>query len=234
MLISIHLPKTAGSSLGTTLKEWFGNRLPLDYGDLIGDESAQSMTHRAKRKTAMLGKVSEISTAFDAIHGHFYAHKYFDALPSADFAVLMRDPFSRIPSYYDYLKRCHHHRNPLVVAIRKSEMSLDTFIRWDYMCNLCSRLLYPLNVEQLWFIGIQEHYGQSLQLLAAMLGRKAPDKLARVNTNPELGRYKLTADQHQSIQDNHGEDIDLYRRAQERFASLVSVYLPQNTPEVVE
>ena len=151
MLISIHLPKTAGSSLGTTLKEWFGNRLLLDYGDLIGDESAQSMAHRAKRKTAMLGKVSEISTAFDAIHGHFYADKYFEALPSADFAVLMRDPFSRIPSYYEYLKRCHHHRNPLVVAIRKSEMSLDTFIRWDYMRNLCSRLLYPLNVEQLWF-----------------------------------------------------------------------------------
>jgi len=225
MLISIHLPKTAGSSLGTTLKEWFGNRLLLDYGDLIGDESAQSMTHRAKRKTAMLGKVSAISTAFDAIHGHFYAHKYFDALPSADFAVLMRDPFSRIPSYYEYLKRCHHHRNPLVVAIRESEMSLDEFIRWNYMRNLCSRLLYPLNVEKLWFIGIQEQYDQSLQLLAAMLSRKAPDKLARVNTNPESRTYALTAGQRQSIEDNHSEDINLYRRAQDRFASLTSAYL---------
>lgn len=225
MLISIHLPKTAGSSLGTTLKEWFGNRLLLDYGDLIGDESAQSIAHRAKRKTAMLGKVSEISTAFDAIHGHFYADKYFDALPSAHFAVLMRDPFSRIPSYYEYLKRCHHHRNPLVVAIRESEMSLDDFIGWDYMCNLCSRLLYPLNIQQLWFIGIQEQYGHSLQLLAAMLGRKAPDKLARVNTNPESRTYALTTDQRQSIEDNHSEDIDLYRCAQERFVSLTSAYL---------
>lgn len=225
MLISIHLPKTAGSSLGTALKEWFGSRLLLDYGDLIGDESAQSMTHRGKRKAAMLGKVTEISTAFDAIHGHFYADKYFEALPSADFVVLMRDPFSRIPSYYEYLKRCYHHRNPLVVAIRESEMSLDDFIRWDYMCNLCSRLLYPLNIQQLWFIGIQEQYGQSLQLLTAMLGRKAPDKLARLNTNPESRTYTLTADQRQSIEDNHSEDIDLYRCAQERFVSLTSAYL---------
>lgn len=225
MLISIHLPKTAGSSLGTTLKQWFGSRLLLDYGDLIGDESAQSLKHRAKRKTAMLGKVSEISTAFDAIHGHFYAKKYIEAFPSANFAVLLRDPFTRIPSYYEYLKRCNHRRNPLVVSIRESHMSLDDFIRWDYMRNLCSRLLYPLHTEKLWFIGIQEQYDQSLQLLAAMLGRKVPNNLARVNTNPESGRYELTADQHKSIRDHHSKDIDLYRRAQERFVSLASLYL---------
>jgi hypothetical protein len=188
LFVSLHLPKTAGSTFSSILKEWYGPRLLLDYGDLVGDESRASCLHRERRRQTARENATTIAKDYSAIHGHFYAPKYLDIFPNARFSVFFRDPLTRIPSYFHYLTRCQHHRNPLVRAIRSSNMTLDEFIRWDYMRNLCARMIGPLSVNDFWFVGIQEHYMQSVRLLAAMLGKSAPMDIARKNTNPLTGR----------------------------------------------
>jgi hypothetical protein len=222
MIISLHLPKTAGSSLGATLQEWFGSRLLLDYGDLIGDESTPSQQHRLRRREAMLAKSQEIARSHEVIHGHFYASKYEGVFPNARHAVFLRDPYTRIPSYYHYLRRCSHHKNPLVKRMRESKMSLDAFIHWDYMQNLCYRLLKPLRIPDLFFVGIQEDFDRSLHLLASYLGKPVLTSIRRSNVNHLNSAYNLTHDQRTAIRRLNEADLDIYQSALDRYNTLIN------------
>ena len=76
MLVSIHIPKTAGTSFGDLLKLEYGPRLMLDYGDWVGLNSPEAISHRTRRKQEMMAQSAQIAANFECIHGHFIADKY--------------------------------------------------------------------------------------------------------------------------------------------------------------
>jgi len=92
-LISIHVPKTAGSSFRAVLARWFEGRIFYHYPD--EQTGTLPVTHAWKAGTC--------------IHGHFNRHRgtgVYDYYPQASqFITFLRDPFATRVSLYFYLKQ---------------------------------------------------------------------------------------------------------------------------------
>jgi len=95
-LIFIHIPKTAGTSIQFAL----ANCVDLKYSVLLQKE--------IKTKNIFYEKIN----SFQAISGHF---SFSDLKPNLTnqrkhvFITLLRDPFERIWSLYNYIKKTPHH-----------------------------------------------------------------------------------------------------------------------------
>ena len=90
-LVSLHIPKTGGTSFTKVLEQWFGDRIYLHYPDL------PHLTRLAPNQPGLLA------------HGHFNIDKAMglkDSYPDANqFMTVMRDPFERMISLWLYLNR---------------------------------------------------------------------------------------------------------------------------------
>lgn len=90
-LISLHIPKTAGTSFRGVLETWFADRLHLHY-------PAWGLP---------LGGVADARGV--CIHGHFNVDRALgvqDCYPDASqFITVLRDPFARFVSLWFFLKR---------------------------------------------------------------------------------------------------------------------------------
>jgi hypothetical protein len=104
MIISVHIPKTAGTSFGEDLNGAFGARLFADYGDWPEVATPEGQAHNEQRRAEVLARLDEIAGRFDAIHGHFTAGKYLNvfsghcvhvirarSLPACDLHLRPRD-----------------------------------------------------------------------------------------------------------------------------------------------
>jgi hypothetical protein len=74
-IISIHIPKTAGTAFVVALQERFGERLLEHYGDWVGFNSPEAIARHEARMAEMRDRRSELSENYDVIHGHFIADK---------------------------------------------------------------------------------------------------------------------------------------------------------------
>ena len=75
MIVSIHMPKTAGMTFGELLGRAFQTRLLLDYEDYAGFRSPEALAQCAANAKRMRARRDELIAQYDAIHGHFVADK---------------------------------------------------------------------------------------------------------------------------------------------------------------
>ena len=106
MLISVHMPKAAGTSCLYLFEKIYGARLFLDYDDKILHKSKF-----IKRKDAIFSmsknrlNISKYAN-IDCIHGHFMPLKYrFIDSQDAVFLTWLRHPVQRLISHYYYWVR---------------------------------------------------------------------------------------------------------------------------------
>ncbi len=72
MLISVHIPKSAGTTFRNLLQHHFGCRLYLDYGDR---PLAPNYRWRMFKKRWQQGKNENATlSTYESVHGHFVAH----------------------------------------------------------------------------------------------------------------------------------------------------------------
>ncbi|MDY6987424.1 MAG: hypothetical protein SWQ30_05140 [Thermodesulfobacteriota bacterium] len=101
-LISIHIPKSGGTSYQSALRMWFGERLHLHYFD----EKNKRMPRKTKLKRGILFKRCIPNLC---IHGHFNPKRrfgVFDYYPDVDqFLTVVRNPVELHLSNYFHVKR---------------------------------------------------------------------------------------------------------------------------------
>jgi hypothetical protein len=90
-IISIHIPKTAGTTVADVFSRCFNRRVLFDYETY----DKPQIVNREVRNN-----VDFIRSYFDVIHGHFYAWKYLDVFPDAKFIATIRHPVERVISQY--------------------------------------------------------------------------------------------------------------------------------------
>ena len=222
-MISMHLPKAAGSSFRGFLQHLYGNSLRCLY-------DAEETSPR------LLGKV-RLARGTRCLHGHFQADAYDDRLRGAVKITWLRDPVERIvSSYYQYL------RNPETAAdfdfnkrIIMGGWSLMDFAREESMIRQTRWYFNAVPLEKFLFIGIAEEFGVSLALLCRLLGVEPPESVGNINTNPQKrpeSRYALTRAQREELNGLYAEEIELYRYARYRLQAQLDRVFGKAAPQL--
>ena len=188
-LISVHIPKTAGSTFRTLLGRVYGARLALDYD----------------------GKVDGLDSA-EVVHGHFPATKYLKQFPDAKIITWLRHPVERVISYYYYWLRVERHGNPNHDYFLDNKLSLLEFARFPSLRNEIMSYFQGVDPERFFFVGIVERYESDVRKLAALLDWP---EIPAVRENVTLDKPDVSLELREEIARLHGEEMALYRRFSE-------------------
>jgi hypothetical protein len=218
MIVSVHVPKTAGRSFLAFLQETLGEaRIRRDWSG--GPRIEGGMGPVAGLLQDVRGRLVRVrnqlnGNAFDCIHGHFVASKY--ASLRAPMVAWVRDPVERVVSHHAFFQRYRDERNRHSLAVQHG-LSLLDFAALPRMRNLQSRYL-DAPLERFALIGRTEHFDEDLIRVAAALElpmRHSP----RANANPGKSgaHYDLSAAARARILDLNRADAQLYDRVRDRF-----------------
>ena len=214
-LVSVHVPKTAGTSFAETLRRLHGDALKVDNGD-------RPLAHsRAERRmTAVRHAIATAGRALpdECVHGHFLPLKYALARRTR-FCVWLRDPVQRVVSRYHHYRRHaqqepHHLQWGLVPGL-----SLEEFVRLRQYQNTYAEYFWGFPLRRFDFVGIVERQEQDMVRFARCFGWE-PEQVGAVqaNRNPEreVGGYVLEPAQEQLIRRCNARDLALYEWALHR------------------
>ena len=214
-LISLHLPKTGGTSFKASLMSHFGDRYRDDYNDGGISEPAQERFNAAVLAGVVIAKrgLDDI----DCVHGHFLPAKYLLLGKRRDltFITWMREPVARLLSHYAYWQESYdemtaapHHRQVI-----EEGWTLERFCLSEQFRNIYTQYLWGFPLERFAFIGISEHYREDMLVFSErfLSARLQPQHANRTkHTIPCSG---LDDDFLDEVREFHADDVRLYRRA---------------------
>lgn len=210
MIISMHLPKTAGTSFRLALEEHFGERLLLDYADR---PLGQSQEEAEAAATAAAQQSAEMNFAgVDCIHGHFLATKYASR-PDVTFVTWLREPVDRLQSHYMYWRQTPTADNiaPLRRRMLDEDWSFSDFAFQSRLQNFYSQFLAGVPLDAFRFVGITEHYAEDLaEFGASVLGAEIPVRHLNASDTPA---DSLAPALRAELEEFHSIDVALYRQA---------------------
>lgn len=215
MLVSVHLPKTAGTSFAAGLEKFYGAQLRRDYADMPLNTPPQER-HAAAMRFALASCAADFSEV-RCVHGHFLPLKYLLLKESCgiEFVTWMREPVERVLSHYYYWRNHYDPANAPALHRRVMEENwpLEKFCLSAEVRNVCSQFLFAFPLEYFSFIGITGHYADDYayfvrRFLRADLGAE------RLNVNPDTtGDYGISAELREAIRAHNALDVRLYERA---------------------
>lgn len=213
MWLVVHTPKTAGTSLRWALEKHFGNSdIIRDYGphsNVTGDIVREHLYSgdESKGPESLVAEIS--SEERKVLIGHFPLQRYEDCFEAKNIITFVRNPLIRLCSEF-----LHRAKNKSFTG------NFSEFLERPAYQNLQSRFLEGVSEDT--FIGITEHYPESLQYINRIAQwtlstrkknvgwRGGGQKFAENLSVHELDLfYKMNAD-----------DVELYRFATRRFAAL--------------
>jgi hypothetical protein len=192
-IISVHIPKTAGSTFRRVIGQIYK---PEEIFDC-----SMSKHHDESKRQA-----SASDPKIKAIHGHFHGDLFDTQFPNAKKVAWVRHPIVRIISHYYYLKSL-----PEATELDIEVMSLLDFA--EHSKNLISK--YINNLDSYLFVGIQEFFQEDLDELKLILGW-GKTHINNENQNKFTGYHEychniLSDDQIvNQIASYNQEDLDLY------------------------
>ncbi|EED35866.1 conserved hypothetical protein [Luminiphilus syltensis NOR5-1B] len=211
MLISVHLPKTAGSSFAALLAVAFVDRLALDYVD---QPIHQSPVQRKTR--ALMGAKAPRPelTGLACVHGHFLPLKYRDQLNrGAQFVTWFREPLDRLQSHYGFWQS---HYDPATAGrvhrqMMDEQWSFERFALGPELRDIYSLFLWRFPLERFSFIGLFEALSQdTVRFTDEFLG--AVSNLPRLNEGGQAP-LDIDSDLRERIYTWHARDVALYQQA---------------------
>lgn len=226
MLISIHIPKTGGTSFKHTLKGVYGE---------------EGLFHLPTTKQWNQSNVNElfVPKSTECIHGHMQ-HDAFDEIhPEASKILWLRDPVYRTISLYNHILSFPDTDNENHIEVHESNISLVDFSGLPWVKNNTLNYIRGTNPEDFLFIGFMEAYEASLMILTDLLGWDDADGFRTnvFNENVDLvghatgkGVHKNSGQDHSNASDqekniilnNNKEEYEWLLRAHEFFSKKFS------------
>jgi hypothetical protein len=149
-ILSVHIPKCAGTSFTAILQSRYGPSLFLDYQGTGGQRIPETVS---------------------AIHGHFPMARYSGVYPHAFKMTWIRHPVERIISYYYYWKASPPHGNPWHDEFIRLQPSLLEFAGYEAMKTEISRGYFGnFDWRKLDFVGLVENVDADIVRLSRRLG----------------------------------------------------------------
>jgi hypothetical protein len=216
MIISLHLPKTAGTSFAKSLKAQFGKALLKDYADLPINTPVYERNLNALQ--ACIENGAKDFAGVQCIHGHFLPLKYLllSAKREITFITWMRDPVERLASHYWFWRKTYKADTAPELQKRMVEEKwpLERFCLGSEFQNFYWQFLWGFPLERFDFIGIVENYEEDFGYFTAQfLGTRLPVYKKNLGGIPKL--HITNHDFRKAIEAHHSIDMELYRRALE-------------------
>jgi hypothetical protein len=207
-LLSLHIPKTAGTSFRNILKEEYGENavVRLDINS-IGETRCNEVLYE-KEKTP----------SAKVLHGHFSynaIYQRFDLPGEIKIITWVRDPVERVISNYYYLESQliailkEEQRNLSILC--KIQRSLLEYARHEINRNRQFKFLEGSECTDFAFIGIQEYFEQDLKELRQVLNWQKPPRLIHQNKTPKV-RPPLDREILEEIAQLNSLDLALYQK----------------------
>jgi hypothetical protein len=204
MLVSVHVPKCAGTSFRRVLEGLYGNSLWLTYGSVVTRDNV-------RREAVPAGTA--------CIHGHFFADTFDDIFPGSTLIAWLRDPVERVVSTYYHFLRSPEMQDETCRALIENKLTLVEFAELDWMRNGLTRYLAGKPLEAFAFLGVAERFSDSLKAFSRRFcdGRALAE--IRDNTNPArlTDRYPVPQADRNRLLELNKEDVARYKAAQERL-----------------
>lgn len=220
MLISVHMPKTAGSSFLASMRQKYGDRLLTDYGDRPINRGSITRNSHALAACVWHALTAGKFAGVACVHGHFMPLKYslLRTRTPLHFVTWLRDPVERLGSHYHYWLRHYdpHDCGELHRRVVEEQWSLERFCLGPELQNTYCKFLWGFPLQRFEFVGITEHYQEDLAYFAKHIFRH-PIHLREDNVNPHRQRTSYFEDQglRREIEAHHARDIELYQHALE-------------------
>lgn len=221
--ISLHLPKTGGTSFKASLMTHFGDRYRDDYND-------QALSHpRLDRFRAALSAGEVIAVQglnnIECVHGHFMPVKYqrLDARRALTFVTWMREPVARMLSHYDYWRENYDERTaaPHHRQVIEEGWTLKQFCLSEQFRNIYTQYLWGFPLERFAFIGITEYFREDMREFSERFLSTSLEPKYLNTTKFGVSRRIVDEAFLKKVRDFHAADIQLYQRAlQWRLARL--------------
>lgn len=200
MIVSVHIPKCAGTSFRALLDGYFGDRIWHNYGTIFSRDQA---------------KPGLVPVNTNIIHGHFLADAFDDLFPGRRLVTWVRHPVERVVSNYYHFLRSPDMRDDCCRMLHENRLGLREFADLDWMKNMATRYLARKPVSDFVFVGVSERFEQSMRVFCSTLGFQRPPTEPRENVNPcrHAETYDLTSGDFGYILARNALDLEWYRQA---------------------
>ncbi|HIK31137.1 MAG TPA: sulfotransferase family 2 domain-containing protein [Oscillatoriales cyanobacterium M59_W2019_021] len=204
-IISVHVPKTAGTTFGNILQRIYGvEGVFLDYpwsNFITSGEQQQPVK---------------------AIHGHFPASKYQDFPDRVKRITWIRNPIDRLVSHYFYWKSLpiSPQTGELHRYVVENQLGLIDFAKISALQNHISKWYIDIDLSHFHFVGIHEFFKEDWQALCEILGvNNLEATLQNPNLDPEYRAFKKSPEYRSMLLELIGlnsEDMQLYQSAMQK------------------
>lgn len=223
MLISLHLPKTAGISFGRSLKDYFGDSLLTDYGDLPINTPVIKRKLKALQNCAINSAKSFHN--IQCIHGHFLPLKYLSIGVRKDvyFVTWLREPVERLISHYYFWQKTYDVKtSPLLHRkMVEEDWSLERFCFAPELRNFYSQFLWGFPLSRFDFIGVTEYYEDDLRFFSEKFFKvRLVVHRENINRNKENEVYPVDSNFRSRVEAYHKQDMTLYHQIKEKRANF--------------
>ncbi|MBI5189987.1 MAG: hypothetical protein HZA22_04885 [Nitrospirae bacterium] len=218
IIISVHLPKTAGTSLMVSLEEHFGPSLLKDFADYPINNPAHLRNRHAHEQSVL--NAGKDYAGINCIHGHFLPAKYLllGEKRKTVFITWLRNPVERVLSHYYFWKNTYSPLNPppLHRRVVEEDWSLERFCLGPEVRNLYAQFMWGFPLAYFDFVGITEFFAEDLAYFShEFLGSTLAAKKTNVGQN-KGGSYDIDIALRKKIEEHHSVDMLIYNRSVER------------------
>ncbi len=223
MLISIHIPKTGGTTFQTLLENAFGSGCFFDYA---ANPTKKGYFRDVCDAYLFRFSKSQPPSSTRCIHGHFFALKYTH-VREAQFATWVRNPLQLVPSLYFFWKRHPEvaDRHPLCKRMHQDNMTLEEFAALPHLWNIQTKFLTGVSIRRLHFVGLTEEYEKGVHLFKKTFTLSDRVYFATMNSNPEKrSEYQLSSKLKSDLSRWNSKDMSLYEKGRLRFVELCRKY----------
>lgn len=223
-LISIHIPKCAGTSFRAVLQTWFGQNLLWHYHDEV--HNTPPVKHNLREGFLGLRYRHQI-----CIHGHFNRVRHNgveDYYPDVKQRVtIVRDPFEVHLSNFFFIKRLQEmaysagKKNPLV----NPDYALTDYLRDQKKSYLLA--FFPVDIsldnykkiinDRYIYIGLAEDLQTSVNVLARKLGF-TPVAVPTANESPRT--QAIPAEAGEEFIQNNPLEMAIYNHIKETYQAI--------------